>query len=234
SLPILVNHQKAWLDGARYYQVKVDGVAKVDSYSDYKVNPTTNLSVLTTVAPATIGTAGGYYPVHPPQDLFLWLHPSLGDVLDTTGLANGLHNIRVDFFDAGGTLLESSPTARVFIDNSRCSATIALPTLNGNPASPMCGVMNYGTSTGGSVLMGFTATQPLGNARWSFSLIKGVNPVTLTGGATSGLVPAPSAPLSATVASLLGTCTIAGFAASVYCGATAINGWWRLSEYDAS
>ncbi|MFO0761469.1 MAG: hypothetical protein U0359_33630 [Byssovorax sp.] len=236
TLPLLVNHQKAWLDGARYYRVVVDGTAKLDTYADYKVNPSTNASSLVTVAPTTVGTAGGgFYPVHPPQDLFLWQHPSLGDMLSTTGLSNGLHNIRIDFFNAAGGFIESSVTTRVLIDNNHCSATIALPTLNGNTANPMCGTMNYGQDTTGTVVMGYTATHPTGNATFSFTLLKGVNALTLPG-VTHGSVNAVTPPLSVsdTVAHLLGSCTIAGFAEYVYCAATAIDGWSRLSQYDAS
>jgi len=39
---------------------------------------------------------------------------------------------------------------------------------------------------------------------------------------------------SETVAKLLGPCTVAGFAESIYVAATIQNGWGRQSQYDAS
>ena len=47
-------------------------------------------------------------------------------------------------------------------------------------------------------------------------------------------VPSPAAPFDDTVAHLLGTCTVAAFAASVYVAATANTGWSRCSQYDRS
>jgi hypothetical protein len=46
------------------------------------------------------------------------------------------------------------------------------------------------------------------------------------------LVSAVSSPLSDTVAHLVNTCNIAGFAEYVYVWATTNNGWGRQSQYD--
>src|SRR6516162_2988725 len=35
ALPLMINHYRAGLDGAAYYRVKVDGVVRLDSWSDY-------------------------------------------------------------------------------------------------------------------------------------------------------------------------------------------------------
>ncbi|HEY6043660.1 MAG TPA: hypothetical protein VIU43_02080, partial [Nitrosospira sp.] len=62
------------------------------------------------------------------------------------------------------------------------------------------------------------------------NIIKGINAVQTT----AGPVPSPAAPLTATVAALLGPCSVAGFAEYLYVAATINNGWSRQSQYDAS
>jgi hypothetical protein len=77
----------------------------------------------------------------------------------------------------------------------------------------------------------FTASHPANFATFQFTLIKGVNAVAVPG-TTSGPVSAVSSPLSDTVAHLVNTCNIAGFAEYVYVWATTNNGWGRQSQYD--
>jgi hypothetical protein len=79
------------------------------------------------------------------------------------------------------------------------------------------------------VTMALTDTHPAHDANDPFSPIKGVNQVLAAGGA----VPAPLAPVTATVATLLGSCDVAGFAEYLYGAATINNGWSRQSQYDA-
>jgi hypothetical protein len=231
-LPLLVNHQRAWNDGARYYRVIVDGAPRLDSFSDYHFNVATNVYELQTTAPVVLPTGPGFYPVHGPADQFLWLHPALGDRMNTVPLANGLHSIHLDFVNAFGVAVESSPPVAVLIDNNSCTGTLALPTLNGTPASPQCGTLNYQPGPAGSVVMAFTATHPNGFATYSFRLIKGVN--SLTPPSVGGpVLPAPPTPTD-TAAHLLGNCKTAGFAEYLSVAATAINGESRQSQYDAS
>jgi hypothetical protein len=83
--------------------------------------------------------------------------------------------------------------------------------------------------------MAFTASQPANFATFSFELVKGVNPVALPAvPPTSGAVTAAVSPFTDTVALLLGTCNVAGFAEYLYVFATINNGWGRQSQYDAS
>ena len=51
---------------------------------------------------------------------------------------------------------------------------------------------------------------------------------------THGPVSAAVSPITETIPSCMGKCDIAGFGEWVYVSASAINGWWRQSQYDAS
>ena len=83
--------------------------------------------------------------------------------------------------------------------------------------------------------MGFAASHPANFATFSFSLVKGVNPLALRAAPpTSGPVSSAVSRFSATVANLMGACNSAGFAERLYVAATMNNGWHRQSQYDAS
>lgn len=233
ALPIMVNFQTAATDGAFYYQVQVDGIPHTDTWTNYLWNGVEY--VLQTISPITVGPTASLYPVHPLSELFLWLNPSLGDLLDTTGLSNGLHTLTLHFTDAGGNLLPTiiSTPLVILVNNQSCLASLALPLLAGSPANA-CGVMSY-SSTTETVTLGFTASQPANYATFSFSLVRGVTGVTLpTPPPASGPITSAVSPFTDTVAGLLGGCPTAGFAAELYVAATINNGWSRQSQYDAS
>ena len=81
-----------------------------------------------------VGGQPGYYPVRALSDIFLWLNPTLGDLLDSTNLSNGLHTIQLDFVNGAGTVIETStpltiPTTLVLQHWDRpMSAVLSLPT----------------------------------------------------------------------------------------------------------
>jgi hypothetical protein len=111
----------------------------------------------------------------------------------------------------------------------------ATPVLNGHSADPVCGFLQYAAKNCDLVNMAFSASHPQNFATFSFSLIKGVNGITLpTPPPTSGPVNTAVSPIKDTVAHLMGPCTVAGFAEYVYVAATMNNGWGRQSQYDAS
>jgi hypothetical protein len=172
-------------------------------------------------------------------DMMLWIQPVPGCYMDSTNLASGTtHTITVDFFNAAGAKIESATPLKFYLDNNPCKASIAMPVLNGVSATNQCGYLQYNVATKATdkVSITFGASQPEGFATYSFSLIKGIAGVPLAQ-PTSGAVSAISAandPITDTVGAMLGTCTIAGFAASVYVAASATNGWGRQSEFDAS
>jgi hypothetical protein len=225
----MVNHQRAANDGASYYRVRIDGALRSDSWSDYRWNGTQY--VLQPIGPVNVGGQPNFYPVHPVAELFLWMNPSLGMLADSTHLSNGLHTITLEFANAAGGVIETSTPLTIMVNNQHCTATLAAPTIAGAGADTVCGLLHYGAKTNPQpVTMAMTATHPANYANYSFSLIKGVNQVLAAGGA----VPAPLAPVTATVATLLGSCDVAGFAEYLYAAATINNGWSRQSQYDAS
>ena len=240
TLPIMINYQRAANDGDVYYRVKVDGIVHTDSWTDEFWNGAEYVAV--TTPPISISGNPGYYPVRPISQLFLWMNPSLGDLLDSTGLTNGNHVITVEFSNAGGTVLETSTPLPIRVDNNGCVATVAPPAVETTPpstADTTCGLLHYGTNKSVLVAMAFTATHPNGFATFSWELIKAANLVTLPPGPpppppTSGPVSIVVSPITDSVANLLGTCTIAAYAEYVYVYATANNGWSRQSQYDAS
>jgi len=230
TLPLMINHQRADGDGAAYYRVKVDGVVRTDAWTDEFWNGAEYVAVTTT--PTTIAGNPGYYKVRPISQLFLWMNPSLGDLLDSTNLSNGYHTISVEFTNAGGTVIETASPLTIRVDNNSCKATIAQPVLETSPpttADPICGVLPYADDTT-KVSMAFSAAHPNGFATFAWQLIKGVNQVAFASGPVSSVV----SPVTDTVGALRGSCKIAAFAEYVYVYATANNGWSRQSQYDAS
>jgi hypothetical protein len=148
-------------------------------------------------------------------------------------LPNGLNTIWIEFVNGAGGLIEWSTPLTILVDNNRCIATISSPTLHGHTADPTCGFLGYGVKDASPVTMHFTASHPHNFATYSFTLVKGVNPVTLPPLPLSGPVSAAPGGVTEPVDQLLGSCTIAAFAEEVYVAATANNGWGRQGQYDA-
>jgi hypothetical protein len=234
TLPLMINQLRASLDGASFYQVKVDGAVRTDVFNGAKWNGTEYVGA--TLATVSVNGQPGFYPVQSVADMMLWIQPLPGCYLDTTNLASATtHKFTVDFYKADGSYLESATPLTLYIDNNPCKASISMPTLNGVSATNNCGYLQYNaaTATTDKVTIAYNASQPEGFATYSFSLIKGISgvPLALPTNVAVGTTPPP--PITDTVAGLLGGCTIAGFAASVYVAASATNGWGRQSQYDA-
>jgi Strictosidine synthase len=227
TLPLMINHQRAANDGAAYYRVKIDGIVRMDTWTDDRWNGVT--FVTETMTPIVVNSQPGYYPVRPVSDLLLWLHPALGSLTDSTNLTNGLHTIQAEFVDSTGHLIEMSNSVLIHVDNGHCTAALATPALNNNTADPNCGLLHYTGATSMPVTMPLTATHPNGFATYSFEVVKGVNQIIGLGGP----VPAAS-PVTSPASTLLGNCTIAAFGEYLYVAAMANNGWSRQSQYDAS
>jgi hypothetical protein len=229
TLPIMVNYQTALTAGASYYQVEIDGIPHTDAWSDYLWNGAHY--VLQTITPMTVGPSVGCYPVRSFAQLFLCYNTTLGDLLDSTGLTNGLHTLTLQFLDGAGNPNVATPPLIIRVNNNQPSvATLSFPLLAGSPADA-CGVLHYGANKAAVVSIGFTASQP---ANFSFAMVRGVTPVTLPAiPPTSGSVSTAVSPITDTVGALLGPCPTAGFAVELYVAATINNGWSRQSEYDA-
>jgi hypothetical protein len=120
---------------------------------------------------------------------------------------------------------------QLHIDNNRCDAALQPPQIAGSASSDACGLLRY--EPGDTVTLQWTAIHPNGFATFKHAVVKGTTelPAPMT---TSGFVGAPPGTHSDnhSVASLLGDCTIAGFAETVSVWATATDGWSRQSQYD--
>ena len=232
-LPVMVNFLEAQQLEAAYYQVSVTNAAGTSLRSD--IFNTVKWDG-TAYAPQPFGpqTIGGkpYYPVPTIADLELWYPGLVGCYLDSTTLPNAAPTtINVSFYTASMALIATVPAPiTVYVDNSPAQATIASPMLDGQAATVACGYLPY-TNTADDVSIAYTATQPQGHASYSFTVIRGVGAGEWSAG---GSVSTPPAPFSESVTTLLGTCTIAGFSASVYVATTATTGWGRAGGLDAS
>ncbi|RNC72666.1 MAG: hypothetical protein ED859_01515 [Desulfuromonadales bacterium] len=123
TLPLMVNFEKAFSIGARYYKVLVDGVEYKQPYSDYRWNNPTARFELQTITPAT-----GYYPVRGPGEL--WYNHWLGGMVDTSALTNALHTITIRLFGAKsaaseiGSGADPGRSVQLMIDNRWPTARI--------------------------------------------------------------------------------------------------------------
>ena len=242
TLPVKINHYLASIDGAKWYQILVDGVPRGDSFGDYKWNVVTNRYDSVVISPQDVGfILHQVYPVRDLADLVLYFNSDLGGMVDSTGYADGLHTIEVRFYNAvGGAIPLAAPNGgphTICFDNSRCFASLDAITCDGQSAGTDCGILKYVNLTD-LVTMTYRATQAHASATYSFRVLRGANEiVSLDQGGTVGL---PSYSEAAQVATLLGTCAapggpgVAGFLEELYVATRAINGEGRLSQYDAS
>lgn len=239
ALPLTLNYMRALNDGAAYYRVFVWNatlgfVLQDVTWTDEHWNGFEFVPITT----GTRNVAGqpGFFPTRALSDLFLWMNPSLGGFVQSTGLPNGLNQIWIEFVDGLGNFIEWATPLTILVDNNSCTATLGPPILHGVGADPTCGLLHYGVKDNSPVSMPFTASHPNNFATFNFVLVKGVNqlvlpPLPIIGDPVT-LAPGLS-PVVETVANLLGGCNIAAFAEEVYVFAAANNGWGRQSQYDA-
>jgi hypothetical protein len=101
--------------------------------------------------------------------------------------------------------------------------------IGGTSATTACGFLPYdpATTAADQLTIAYTATQPGGYGTWTFSVTKSATSLYQA----QGVVPAPGI-FQESVAGMLGSCTVAAYAAEVQAFATAVTGWWRCSQYD--
>ena len=240
-IPVKINHYLASIDGAAWYQILIDGIARGDSWSDYKWNPITSRYDAVTIAAQNVGPLHNVYPVRSLADLVLWYNADLGSRVDTTGYLDGVHSIEVRFYNATfGSIAVAAPNGgphAIRFDNSRCFASLDAITLGGGSAGTDCGILKYVNLTD-TVTMTYRASQAHNSATYAFAVKRGANEIVSL--EQSGDVGLPGYSESATVAVLLGSCAgpsgpgTAGFLEELYVATKAINGEARLSGYDAS
>ena len=118
------------------------------------------------------------------------------------------------------------------VDNNPGHASIGAPTLLGTAAAANCGVLNW-SARGASVDSPYLALHRNRFANFSFRIQRGEGPdaaAAVSGIAEEG-VP-PNTVLSATVGTLLDTCTTAGFIEELRVRPTTFDGWSRQTAGD--
>ena len=124
TLSVMLNHQRAYADGARWYKLEVDGNEPLQTFYDYRWNNALSQFELQPNSPS----GGGFYPVRVPGQL--WYTPWLGYRLDTSGLTNGLHTVAIRLFSAQslaaemGTAASPGRSVQLQIDNTWPTAGI--------------------------------------------------------------------------------------------------------------
>ena len=119
TLSLMINHERAYAEGARYYKIFVDTVIQKQSWHDYKWSTSINRFELRTRNP--IGS--GFFLVRRPHEL--WYNHWLGYRLSTSGLTNSLHTIEVTLYSApNNASLMSTDSIGVMIDNQWPTAVI--------------------------------------------------------------------------------------------------------------
>lgn len=119
TLPIMINHERAFEEGYRYYRLMVDGDEPRQTWTDYKWSTSTRRFEHESISPMS----GGYYRVREPDEL--WYDHWLGYELDTREFSNGLHTLTVEFTTRRS---RSSPSVgdsiEIRIDNQHPRASI--------------------------------------------------------------------------------------------------------------
>ncbi len=172
SLPAMVNHDRAYSEGARYYKVFIDGVEQRQPFSDYRWDNPTNKFVLRTVSPS----ATGFFAVRSPAEL--WYNHFLGYYADTSALTNALHTIGIRLYSAAnaaseiGNLTDPGRTVALKIDNRWPTAAINT-ILHDGAAVGTCAVVTSGSSV---FEFDVTASDPDGHLKsWYLGAMWGDN-----------------------------------------------------------
>jgi len=238
-LSLQVNHSLAWLSGVRFYRILVDGGVRLETWSDLKLNPANGkYEILVTFTPSTVAGKKGCYAVHAPGDWYM--NTDLGMILNSASLPNGLHPFRVEFLNAAGALLQVH-AQNILLNNSPCTAAVEMPAVGGVSATTECGMLKY-ANLGQNVTIVYTADHPELYGTFSWRLCRaGKGPVPgVPECIVDGVVSHTPFTFLKSVGALLGPCAAppytgsAAYYAAVYVYARAINGYGRLSQYDAS
>lgn len=237
SLSLQVNHRLAWLKGARFYRVSVDGGIRLDTWTDLKLNTANKkYEILEKFMPEN---QQGYYKIRNPNDYYM--NTDLGMIINSKSLENGLRNFKIEYFiDINGTPLKEGSNVvtdshPIMINNEKCTASIEMPTVGDLSAQFQCGMYKF-TDNAQLVKINYVASHPsneYGTYSWRLGRA-GVGPVP---GCTECNFDDKVKPLpisfEKSVNALLGTCPSAAFYAHVYVYARIINGSSRQSQYDA-
>lgn len=145
TLPIMFNHERARLLGAKYYRVLIDGAATTAPFGDYRWSSADNAFKYVPIVP----DAAGFYPVRSAGEL--WYNAWLGLARDTGDLSPGLHTFEVRVYNAAHADITPSGVIRstqLMIDNQRPLARINTILQGNTVASSVpvgaCAIVNSG------------------------------------------------------------------------------------------
>lgn len=255
NLNLMINHLKAHNTGIRYFRVTLKqvgaaaGKVVTESFTDLlwkSIGGTPKFyatPVSSTGPTPPAGIPANAYPIRSPNDL--WYNAHLGTIMPAriienavVVVRNGLHEVKVEFFDQNGALVVGeTKTYVILLDNNLCNAELFPPRI-GNPpplVHPMldCGCIAY-VDKNEKVALDFKAWQLNGAANYTLTLLRGgkaLPHLTQTGTTnTSNAVQTKSTtnlPSSPTfkVGHLLGDCNVASIRVDISVLPRAIDGY---------
>lgn len=172
TLPVKINHERAYAEGYRYYRLTVDGEEPRETWTDYKWSSSTRRFEHETIS----AMSGGYYPVREPDEL--WYDHWLGYELDTRRFDDGPHAITVEFYARRNRRSTSvSDSVDVQIDNqhprARIDQIVHQHDTDGPTPVGTCGIVQDG---GDAFTFVVTASDPEGHLlRYDLSALWGDN-----------------------------------------------------------
>lgn len=243
TLAVMLNHDRAFADGARFYKLMVDGVEVKQGWTDYRWSTSTNHFEAQFIAPGS----AGFYRVRPPSEL--WYNHWLGFMLDTGGLSNGLHTLAFRLFGAEtlaselGSSADAGRSVLVRVDNTVPFVAIDKITHDGAPVNT-CAIVSGGTD---QFVFTITASESQQHLRdWSLVALWGDNRSGAVASDSYAAHVSPSKKWGGLTAAALPVwhATVAGDPSSTHCAHTfyltaasrAIDGWNYLysSSYHKS
>lgn len=194
NLNLMINHLKAHNAGLRYFRVTLKpvgapaGKVLTESFTDLlwrSVGGTPKFystPVLSTGASPPAGIPANAYPIRSPNDL--WYNAHLGTIMPAriienavVTIRNGLHEVKVEFFDQSGQLVQGeTKTYVVLLDNNLCNAELFPPRMGASPPAEYpvvdCGCITYADKDH-KVALDFRAWQLNGAANYTLTLSRG-------------------------------------------------------------
>lgn len=239
TLTLQINHALARQKGVTHYRVLVDGAPFLASWSDLKLNPASGkYDTAVKFEPVALLGQPGYYEVRPAG---VWFYNTdMGMLLNSAALPNGKRTLTIELvaWDAAKkavTPLSNPIVKQLHIDNQRCTASIDMPAVGPINAPMACGMLPYKNGAQ-HLTTHYVAAHPARFATFSWRLGRaGQGPVPgVPACHVDGQVSAIPFTFDQPVSTLLGPCASAAYYAHVYVASTAINGYGRQSQYDAS
>ena len=231
ALAIMMNHNAAFLAGAKYYKLFVSQVTPAPTaameprqgFSDYLWNSASNSFTPQTTGPTT----DGFYPVRLPTEI--WYNPLLGYLLDTSMISNGLCVIDIKLYNAAKVEIPvaSIHSRRVKIDNQWPMANLEKIFHDGAEIQ-VCDIVNTGTD---QFTFRILATDPQGHLlSWNLSALWGDNKSVSIGGDDYSHHISPTrqwtGAISADVPTPAWHATVMGDSTSTHCAHTFYLGVW--------